>query len=345
MTNPIAGQTYSVSLTVEDAASAGVAKTDPTIDAANDFLISINGGGWDTLDNDPVVSPSGSEFIDITLSAAETTAAGAGGYIKLRWADATGTEWIGGADRLNVVAAATSTLTAAQVNAEVDTAITDAALATAASLATVASYIDTEVAAIKAKTDNLPVAPASTGDIAAALATYDAATSAELTATQVAIQADIEALNVIPAAASSSGNVSGVLQIIRASTFSATLTGIVAPADWVAARFTVKESGTITQVDTASVIQILVTNPGDAEADGLIVLSGAAGDLVGGSISINTDDDEVDIALDDDTTAQLTTGTYSYDVKFYYGTSESGPPYTGTLTVSATPTQTIIPRA
>jgi|SRR6185503_2338328 len=41
------------------------------------------------------------------------------------------------------------------VNAEADTAISDAALATAANLATVAGYIDTEVAAIKAKTDSL----------------------------------------------------------------------------------------------------------------------------------------------------------------------------------------------
>ncbi len=38
-------------------------------------------------------------------------------------------------------------------------------LATAANLATVAGYIDTEVAAIKAKTDNLPASPAATGDI------------------------------------------------------------------------------------------------------------------------------------------------------------------------------------
>jgi hypothetical protein len=46
--------------------------------------------------------------------------------------------------------------TDADVNAACDTAISDAALATASSLATVAGYIDTEVAAIKAKTDNLP---------------------------------------------------------------------------------------------------------------------------------------------------------------------------------------------
>lgn len=44
-------------------------------------------------------------------------------------------------------------------------------LATGSLLGTVASYIDTEVAAIKAKTDNLPADPADASDIAAALAT------------------------------------------------------------------------------------------------------------------------------------------------------------------------------
>lgn len=39
------------------------------------------------------------------------------------------------------------------------------ALASAANLATLTAYVDTEVAAIKAKTDNLPAAPAATGDI------------------------------------------------------------------------------------------------------------------------------------------------------------------------------------
>lgn len=46
-------------------------------------------------------------------------------------------------------------LSAAQVNAEVDTAIADAALATAANLSIVAGYLDTEMAAVKAVTDKL----------------------------------------------------------------------------------------------------------------------------------------------------------------------------------------------
>lgn len=59
------------------------------------------------------------------------------------------------------------------------------ALASAANLATVAGYIDTEIAAIKAKTDNLPADPADASDIAARFTTLDTAvgdlpTNAEL---------------------------------------------------------------------------------------------------------------------------------------------------------------------
>mgnify|MGYP007077396941 CR=1 FL=1 len=92
--------------------------------------------------------------------------------------------------------AALNDISAADVNAQCDTAISDAALATAADLATVdanvdailldtgttlpatlvtiAEYIDTEVAAIKAVTDNLPDSGALTSlATASALATVD----------------------------------------------------------------------------------------------------------------------------------------------------------------------------
>jgi len=51
-----------------------------------------------------------------------------------------------------------------------DKAISNAALATAANLAIVDDFLDTEIAAIKAKTDNLPAAPAAVGDIPTAVA-------------------------------------------------------------------------------------------------------------------------------------------------------------------------------
>jgi hypothetical protein len=55
----------------------------------------------------------------------------------------------------NLDVAVSTRATPAQVNAEADTAIADAALATAANLATVAGYLDTEIAAILADTNEL----------------------------------------------------------------------------------------------------------------------------------------------------------------------------------------------
>lgn len=77
------------------------------------------------------------------------------------------------------------------------------ALASAASLATVAGYVDTEVAAIKAKTDNLPTDPADASDIAAAFGTVNStlATIAGYVDTEVAaIKAKTDLIPASPAA-------------------------------------------------------------------------------------------------------------------------------------------------
>lgn len=114
------------------------------------------------------------------------------------------------ANTLTATAIASDAITAAKVAADVTTEIQNG-LATAAALATVATYVDTEVAAIKAKTDNLPSDPADASDIATAisglnnlsaaqvaseLATYDAPTKAELDAA-VAPLATAAALTIV----------------------------------------------------------------------------------------------------------------------------------------------------
>ncbi len=70
------------------------------------------------------------------------------------------------------------------VNAPNATAVTaiQSGLATSSALATVAGYVDTEVAAIKAKTDNLPAAPAAVGDIPTANENADALLKRDWTA-------------------------------------------------------------------------------------------------------------------------------------------------------------------
>ncbi len=72
----------------------------------------------------------------------------------------------------SVGAMAADVLTAAATAADFTTEI-QSGLATAAALATVDDFLDTEVAAIKAKTDNLPAAPAAVGDIPTASAIAD----------------------------------------------------------------------------------------------------------------------------------------------------------------------------
>lgn len=78
---------------------------------------------------------------------------------------------------------ATDAITAAKVAADAVAEI-QSGLATASALSTVAGYIDTEVAAIKAKTDNLPSDPADASDVASAIS-----------AAQTAITNAIAALN------------------------------------------------------------------------------------------------------------------------------------------------------
>lgn len=91
-----------------------------------------------------------------------------GGRPEVNTTHAAGTAWNSGA--IGASTLASDTLTAAKVAADV-TAELQSGLATASDLATVAGYIDTEVAAIKAKTDNLPASPASTGDVTGLLTT------------------------------------------------------------------------------------------------------------------------------------------------------------------------------
>lgn len=92
---------------------------------------------------------------------------------------------------------ATGAVTAAAVatNAiDADAVATDAVteiqsgLATSTALSTVGGYVDTEVGAIKAKTDNLPASPAATGDAMTLSAAYDAAKTA-------ASQASVDAVD------------------------------------------------------------------------------------------------------------------------------------------------------
>lgn len=87
-----------------------------------------------------------------------------------------------GANVLTAAAINADAITAAKVAADVTTEI-QSGLATASALATVAGYVDTEVAAIKAKTDNLPsAAPGAAGGLFIAGANAATSIASALTA-------------------------------------------------------------------------------------------------------------------------------------------------------------------
>lgn len=440
----VVGQTHSFSIGLRDSTNQWIAKANPTLDTANDFLISINDGAWETLDNAPTVSPAGSEFVDVTFSIAETTAAGVGGYIKLRVADADeASGWIGGALRFEGVAAVTSTLTAAQVNAEVDTALADvgltttitgridaavttratpaqvaaelatydaptkaeldsavAPLATATALATVDTVVDgiaVQTTAIVADTGELQTDWANGGrldtilDARASQASVDLlATAASLTATQTAITNAIAALNNLStsdidarltaydaatgteaaaisaaiaalnnltaaqvwayatrsltgtAAAQTAPVVGSTLNITRAATYSATLTGLTVPSGWTSARWTVKRSSQKASADgSTALIQILVSATPNAATDGLVVLNGSTSGLTLTDASLALSGTSATITIADHVTAQLAKDNYEYDIKFYHGSSDSTVVTEATCNVVVTPTQTV----
>lgn len=171
MSECIAGSTYTFPINVIDATNPLMAKANPTIDAS-DFLVSLNGGSWDALDNEPTVSPAGSEVILITFSADETTAA-SGGFVVVRVADASNDGgWIGGEFAIRVYADSRASATvAAAIQERTDNLPDDPA-----DDSVVAAAITAAQAAI---TDAIATV-ATPAQVAAALATYDAPTFAEM---------------------------------------------------------------------------------------------------------------------------------------------------------------------
>lgn len=132
---------YIFYLSLVSQADTKLFQVNPTL-AAGDAKVSIDGVGDANLTTLPAVTPAGSKRVKITLSAAEMN----GDNITVTLSDAAGAQWCD--VTINIQ-------TAAQQLDDV---------ATQVSVTAVDDLLDTEIAAIKAKTDNLPAAPAATGD-------------------------------------------------------------------------------------------------------------------------------------------------------------------------------------
>jgi hypothetical protein len=175
---PINGVAFVRYIQLQDMANPGSYKANPTI-AAGDFKVSIDGGALANLATLPTVTPAGSTWVKISLSAAEMT----GDNISVQSIDQTAPkEWADYGFPIETMAAA---------------------LGTAASQAT----LQTAVNAIKAKTDSLAftvaglvdanvidwkgaAAPAMTGDAFARLgAPAGASVSADIAASKTVVDA------------------------------------------------------------------------------------------------------------------------------------------------------------
>ena len=130
------------------------------------------------------------------------------------------------------------------------------------------------------------------------------------------------------------------LAMVSAVSFEALLTGFAINPAWNKCYFTVKSVSHLSSADTDSVLQIVVTNGGDAE-DGLLYLNGEAGTAGDASLVVDDDAGTVEIIITDDATADIPAAIYRYDIKLLMDDDSSVLLTTGQVTVTKTPTGTV----
>lgn len=174
-------------------------QANPTL-AAGDVKVAIDDGAPANLATLPVVDADFTKRVKVVLSAAEMN----GDNISIIFADAAGAEWCDQIINLQT--------TSKQIDD----------LATQASVDAVDDFIDTEVAAIKAKTDALPSDPADQSAVEAAItaATAPLATAAALAAVSAFVDTEVAAIKAktdnLPAAPAAVGDIPTTAQIADA---------------------------------------------------------------------------------------------------------------------------------
>lgn len=137
-------------------------------------------------------------------------------------------------------------------------------------------------------------------------------------------------------------NNAGTLTITIGRTFSTIVSGLVIPADWETAFWTLKQN--VNDDDPEALIQVMVSNPGDESIDGLRCLNAVAWheaveddeetdedetdpepfDRELGALTVDQPGGKVTIYLQDDLTTQLSVAKrIGWDVKFIDANSDS----------------------
>lgn len=209
-----------------------------------------------------------------------------------------------------------STLTTSDIDARLD--------AYDAATGTEAAAILAAIAAL----NNLSSAGAQAA-AAAALAAYNAATGT-----------DVAAIAATVAAANPDSVDGATITMRQAVTFDGTLSGLgaIIPGAWTKAIFTVKNTTWLP--DSQAVMQVQVSNPSSG-SDGLILLNGASSTPANASLTVNQGAGTVAIHIEDDALAAVAADSYQYDLKFYYGTSDSVATAPATCTVNDVVTQAV----
>ncbi|TXH41102.1 MAG: hypothetical protein E6Q97_38380 [Desulfurellales bacterium] len=194
------------------------------------------------------------------------------------------------------------------------------------------------VTAIKAKTDNLPSDPA---DHSLVMAEIDAvlsailslnnlssagaqtAAAAALAAYDAATGADVTAIAAILAVTNPDPDEPGEITIQRGTTIDREITVEIIPAAWTSAKLTVKRS--VGKADSEAVLQIMVSAT-PSVADGLQILNGSAdATKTDASMTVTYATGKATFHLEDALTSALSVTQLPlwWDLKFYYGTSDS----------------------
>ena len=108
----------------------------------------------------------------------------------------------------------------------------------------------------------------------------------------------------------------GAITIISTTNLAGTVTGLTIPAGWLRMYWTIKRS--LLDADADAILQIVVTNGGDAD-DGVLVINGAApDDATVGSLVVNQPAGSVAFALTAGATALLQeAGSLVWDLKYH----------------------------
>jgi hypothetical protein len=133
------------------------------------------------------------------------------------------------------------------------------------------------------------------------------------------------------------------LTVTRGVTYDHTLTGLSVPATWVALYLTAKRD--LVDDDADALVQLMVSNPADAAADGLIVLNGDDDStlLSEGSLTVDAVNGTVRVQLSDEAALLLpVTRKATYDLKWLLSDDSSQKPWaSASFVVQATETQAV----